>query len=91
MKTIKRLVELSKRVVLGLTLGMLLVGCTPEEEEEVKDCNCDRVAYIISEGGYFGMPDGSSFTTPSKFITINDCTGVQLTKTGYKASIGQCR
>ena len=34
MKTIKRLVELSKRVLLGLTLGMLLVGCTPDPIEE---------------------------------------------------------
>lgn len=30
MKTIKRLVELSKRVLLGLTLGMLLVSCSTD-------------------------------------------------------------
>lgn len=80
----------TKKLLLGLTLSMLLIGCTPEEQQK-KDCDCDRVAHIISTDGYFGMPGGGSFTTPGKFITINDCTGVQLTKTGYKASIGQCR
>jgi hypothetical protein len=28
---------------------------------------------------------------PGKFITKNDCTGVQLEKSGYGAEIGQCR
>lgn len=82
MKTIKRL-------LLGLTLGMLLVGCSPEEE--VKDCDCDRVAYIISPGASFNLPGGNGFSTPARFITINDCSGVQLEKSGYGAAIGQCR
>lgn len=81
MKTIKRL-------LLGLTLGMLLVSCSPEEE--VKDCDCDRVAYIISPDAQFNMP-GGGFSTPGRFITINDCTGVQLEKSGYNAVIGECR
>lgn len=90
MKTIKRLVELSKRVVLGLTLGMLLVGCSPEE---VKDCDCDRVEYIISGDATFPSipPDNPGFSVPGRFITINDCSGVQLKKSGYGATIGQCR
>jgi len=73
-----------KRLVLGLTLGMLLVSCSPEEE--VKDCECDRVSYIIT-------PDasGPGWSSPGRFITVNDCTGIQLEKSGYNAVIGDCR
>lgn len=78
------------KLLLGIALGMLLVGCTPEEE--TKNCDCDRVSYIISPDAQFGGPGQPvNFSTPGRFITINDCTGVQLTKTGYKAAIGQCR
>ena len=78
-----------KRLLLGLTLGMLLVGCSPED---TGDCNCDRIAYIISPGGSFGGPGQPvNFSTPGRFITINDCSGVQLEKTGYRPVIGQCR
>jgi hypothetical protein len=80
----------TKRLLLGLTLGMLLVGCS--QDEEVKDCNCDRVKQIISPDASFGGPGQPvNFSTPGRFITINDCTGVQLEKSGYNAEIGQCR
>jgi hypothetical protein len=83
MKTIKGL-------LLGLTLGMLLVSCSPEEE--VKDCECDRVAYIIYEDSYLAVPGVLELVpTPGRFITLNDCTGVQLEKSGYNAVIGDCR
>ncbi len=87
MKTIKRL-------LLGLTLGMLLVGCS--EDDSLKNpisndvCECDRVAYIISGDSHFNLPNGG-FSVPGRFITINDCTGVQLEKSGYGAVIGDCR
>jgi hypothetical protein len=81
MKTIKRL-------LLGLTLGMLLVSCSPEEE--VKDCECDRVIVITQPQASFNIP-GGGFSTPAKFITINDCTGLQLEKTGYNVKVGDCR
>jgi hypothetical protein len=79
-----------KRLLLTITLGMLLVSCS--QDEEPKDCNCDRVAYIISPDGSFGGPGQPvNFSTPGRFVTVNDCTGIQLTKTGYDAVIGDCR
>ncbi len=77
------------KLLLTITLGMLLVGCS-KDEEEIKDCDCDRVAYIISPDAHFNLPNGG-FSVPGKFITINDCTGVQLEKSGYGAVIGDCR
>jgi hypothetical protein len=80
----------TKRLLLGLTLGMLLVSCS--QDEEVKDCECDRVAYIIYEDSYLAVPGVLELVpTPGRFITINDCTGVQLEKSGYNAVIGDCR
>ena len=77
-----------KKLLLVAIIALSMSACT---EDEPKDCDCDRVAYIITPDSHFGMPGGGGFSIPGQFITVNDCTGVQLTKSGSNAKIGECR
>jgi hypothetical protein len=61
-----------KAEILGLIAGILLVGCSKDDNAESpeQDCNCNRVVYVDS----FTLSDRSTF---GSYITINDCTGIQ--------------
>jgi hypothetical protein len=61
-----------KAEILGLIAGILLVGCSKDDNASApeQDCNCNRVVEVNS----FTLADRSTFGT---YITINDCTGVQ--------------
>jgi len=59
-----------KTQFLGLIAGILLVGCSKDDNAKApeQDCNCNRVVEVAS----FNMPDRSVFGT---YTTKNDCTG----------------
>lgn len=76
MKTIK--------ILLLLTIGFF--SCSKEDiqpQEEVADCNCDRVVSVQS----FNLPNSTFYT----YLTINDCTQVQKDGTVYyPIAVGDC-
>jgi len=61
-----------KAEILGLIAGILLVGCSKDDNAESpeQDCNCNRVVEVAS----FNMLNQYTF---GSYTTINDCTGVQ--------------
>jgi hypothetical protein len=78
-----------KKLFTLATLSLCLMSCEPDQP---KDCGCDRVKQILTPQGHFGGPGQPvNFTTKATFITINDCSGIQLTKTGYNVKLDQCR
>ena len=56
-----------KTQFLGLIAGILLVGCSKDDNASApeQDCNCNRVVYVDS----FTLPDRTTF---GSYITIND-------------------
>jgi hypothetical protein len=82
------------RLLLILTT-IILISCT-NEEEEPKNCNCDRVV----EANTFtivGTPENPALNYYTAYTTINDCTGIQkqknytTTNNSLSPKIGQCR
>jgi hypothetical protein len=84
--------------LLLLTISLLALSCSQENEarEEQQNCNCDRVvqANTFNIVGTPQNPTTGYFTT---YFTINDCTGVQLQKTHSTTNfdlipkVGECR
>ena len=78
-----------KTQILGLIAGILLVGCSKDDNASSpeQDCNCNRVVYVDS----FTLADRSTF---GSYITINDCTGIQRDGSwvgeSNKPKIGSC-
>jgi hypothetical protein len=76
--------------ILGLIAGILLVGCSKDDNASApeQDCNCNRVVQVDS----FNMLGQYTF---GSYITINDCTGVQKQiqwKYEYnKPKVGDCK
>jgi hypothetical protein len=79
-----------KAEILGLLAGILLVGCSKDDNAESpeQDCNCNRVVEVSS----FNMMGQYTFGT---YITINDCTGVQRQYQwqyeNNKPKVGSCK
>jgi len=81
-----------KKIIIGAFI-LSIFGCSPEEiQKEIKDCNCNKVVEvftmnIVAGNGQVGV------TKYYKYITINECTGVQRmsgSSTNYVA-VGQCK
>jgi hypothetical protein len=78
----------------SLILLVALISCAKQkntatndvQQTVVKDCKCDRVVSV----NQFSMPD---MTQWGYYITINDCSGVQMNKQwmSNKPVIGQCK
>lgn len=76
MKTIKRLVELSKRLLLGLTLGMLLVGCStdPITEDQPQQNTPPVIDTPITNVKYYNLQWKSTDCNINTILIVN---GVQ--------------
>lgn len=87
-----------KKIALILAAA-LIFGCSADEAPTttppVADCNCDRVVEV-STFTIVGTPTNPT-NYHSTFITINDCTQIQRSKThntnnlSLVPKIGECR
>lgn len=83
-----------KKLLLLIT-AITLMSCS-KEEEQTKNCNCDRVVeantFII-----VGTPQNPALNYYTVYTTINDCTGVQrqkdftTTNNSLSPKVGECR
>lgn len=80
-------------------LSFLIVSCSKSSEEETSanaNCDCDRVMSKTTFN-VLGTPQNPSVTYHTTYITINDCSQVQKTKTHNTTNvdlipkIGECR
>jgi hypothetical protein len=84
-----------KKLALIPLLFATMVSCSADEikkEEQKKDCNCNRVVQIFTLNVVAG--NGNVGTTKMyKYITINDCNGVQR-ESGWSTGVvkeNECR
>lgn len=81
--------------LLLLTALIALSSCS-NEEEQPKDCNCDRVVEA-STFNIVGTPQNPAINYYTVYTTINDCTGIQrqkdftTTNNALSPKVGQCR
>lgn len=81
-----------KKIIIGAFI-LSVFGCSPEEiQKEVKDCNCNRVAEVLTMNIVAAYPK-TGVTTMYRYTTINDCTKLQRDSSWstQKVSIGECK
>ena len=84
---------MKKSILLLATIS--LIGCSSESEEvqkEVKDCNCNRVAEVLTMNIVAAYPN-TGVTTMYRYTTINDCTKLQRDSSWstQRVSVGECK
>lgn len=83
-----------KKLLLIATL-ITLSSCSNEDEQQ-RDCNCDRVVEA-NTFNIVGTPQNPAMNYYTVYTTINDCTGVQrqkdftTTNNSLSPKVGDCR